>query len=52
MIHLSNSESNLAELEWTKEEEDRIRHKIDWHTVPLVTVLYMLTVRINKCKLS
>ncbi|KAH8896662.1 MFS general substrate transporter [Thozetella sp. PMI_491] len=41
-IH-SHSSSDLGELEWSKEEEDMIRHKIDWHTVPLVTVLYMLT---------
>ncbi|KAL2262577.1 hypothetical protein VTK26DRAFT_907 [Humicola hyalothermophila] len=31
-----------SELEWSAEEEAAIRHKIDWHTVPLVTVLYML----------
>ncbi|KAJ2892328.1 hypothetical protein MKZ38_009999 [Zalerion maritima] len=26
---------------WTEAEETRVRHKIDWNTVPLVTVLYM-----------
>ncbi len=31
-----------SELEWTEEEERAIRRKIDWHTVPLVTLLYML----------
>lgn len=31
-----------SELQWTEEEETAIRRKIDWHTVPLVTVLYML----------
>ncbi|KAH6621675.1 major facilitator superfamily domain-containing protein [Chaetomium sp. MPI-SDFR-AT-0129] len=31
-----------SELEWTEEEETALRRKIDWHTVPLVTVLYML----------
>jgi sugar phosphate permease len=31
-----------SELEWSEEEERRIRRKIDWHTVPLVTALYML----------
>lgn len=30
-------------MEWTDEEETIIRRKIDWHTVPLVTLLYMLT---------
>lgn len=36
------SSSDESELEWTEEEEKAIRHKIDWHTVPLVTLLYML----------
>jgi sugar phosphate permease len=31
-----------SELEWTEEEERALRRRIDWHTVPLVTVLYML----------
>ena len=30
------------ELTWTEEEETAIRRKIDIHTVPLVTLLYML----------
>lgn len=34
----------VDDLEWTQEEETRIRHKIDWHAVPLVTWLYMLCV--------
>ena len=42
---LSLSENENAEFTWTQEEETRLRHKIDWHTVPLVTLLYMLTVR-------
>ncbi|KAK1997140.1 major facilitator superfamily transporter [Colletotrichum falcatum] len=29
-------------LEWTEDEERAIRRKIDWHTVPLVTFLYLL----------
>ncbi|TDZ10334.1 putative transporter [Colletotrichum sidae] len=29
-------------LEWTEEEEKAIRRKIDWHTVPLATTLYLL----------
>jgi len=36
-------EGSEPELVWTEEEETIIRRKIDWHTVPLVTVLYMLT---------
>ncbi|EGS23383.1 uncharacterized protein CTHT_0000710 [Thermochaetoides thermophila DSM 1495] len=31
-----------SELEWTEAEETAIRHKIDWHLVPWVTLLYML----------
>lgn len=29
-------------LEWDDEEEKRIRNKLDWHIVPVVTVLYLL----------
>lgn len=31
-----------SELEWSEEEERVLRRKLDWHTVPLITVLYML----------
>ncbi|KAK3386698.1 major facilitator superfamily domain-containing protein [Podospora didyma] len=31
-----------GDLVWTEEEETAIRRRIDWHTVPLVTLLYML----------
>ncbi|EXF75652.1 major facilitator superfamily transporter [Colletotrichum fioriniae PJ7] len=30
------------QLEWTEEEEQVIKRKLDWHTVPLVTTLYLL----------
>lgn len=30
--------------DWTEEEETRLRHKMDWRTVPWVTVLYLLCV--------
>jgi hypothetical protein len=40
------SDSELEGLTWTEEEETAIRHKIDWHVVPLVTVLYMFCVSI------
>ncbi|KAK1985843.1 major facilitator superfamily transporter [Colletotrichum cereale] len=29
-------------LEWTEDEERAVRRKLDWHTVPLVTLLYLL----------
>ncbi|OHE99924.1 major facilitator superfamily transporter [Colletotrichum orchidophilum] len=29
-------------LEWTEAEEQAVKRKIDWHTVPLVTTLYLL----------
>lgn len=32
------------QLEWTEEEEQVIKRKLDWHTVPLVTTLYLLCV--------
>jgi len=34
----------LDDFDWTEAEEKAIRHKIDWHCVPLVTWLYMLCV--------
>ncbi|KAL2126140.1 hypothetical protein VTI74DRAFT_1613 [Chaetomium olivicolor] len=41
---LSDRDASMpdSELEWSEEEEAAIRRKIDWHTVPLVTLLYML----------
>lgn len=33
-----------VQLEWTEEEEQVIKRKLDWHTVPLVTTLYLLCV--------
>ncbi|KAL2019755.1 hypothetical protein VTK56DRAFT_9199 [Thermocarpiscus australiensis] len=38
----ASSDETVSDLEWTEEEETAIRRKIDWHTVPLVTLLYML----------
>jgi len=29
-------------IEWTEDEETAVRRKIDWHIVPLVTLLYMM----------
>ncbi|KAK3633178.1 hypothetical protein LTR56_015954 [Elasticomyces elasticus] len=37
-LELSDAES----LTWDIEEETRIRRKLDWHIVPLVTLLYLL----------
>ena len=34
--------------DWTDAEEAKIRHKIDWHTVPLVTLLYILCVSLHR----
>ncbi|VBB78425.1 Putative MFS transporter [Podospora comata] len=34
--------SEELEFDYTEEEEAIVRRKIDWHTVPLVTLLYML----------
>lgn len=30
------------DLTWTEEEEKKIRRKLDFHVVPLVTLLYLL----------
>lgn len=37
-----SSDVSLPDFEWTEAEERSVRLKIDWHTVPLVTLLYML----------
>ena len=31
-----------AEVTWTEEEETRVRRKLDWQVVPMVTVLYLM----------
>ena len=44
---------NIAEIEtrttssdeeptWSEEEETRVRHKLDWQVVPMVTILYLM----------
>lgn len=33
------SESNIT---WSEEEEKRVRNKLDWQIVPMVTVLYLM----------
>lgn len=39
----SESKSELGNgMQWTEEEETVLRHKMDWRTVPWVTVLYLL----------
>lgn len=40
----SESTNDVESWEWTEEEETILRHKIDWHTVPWITVLYLLCV--------
>ena len=39
---ISPKEESLSSLTWTTEEETRIRRKLDYHIVPLVTLLYLL----------
>lgn len=41
----SDDDSRPGALDWTEEEEAILRHKMDWRTVPWVTVLYLLCVR-------
>ena len=38
----STRSSDVAQGEWTPEEEKAITRKIDLHLVPLVTLLYLL----------
>jgi hypothetical protein len=32
-------DSEKLEAKWTAEEEKRVRNKLDWHIVPLMTLL-------------
>lgn len=48
-LGLGGSGSDLTagdHFDWTEAEETALRHKIDWHIVPVVTILYLLCVRI------
>jgi hypothetical protein len=27
---------------WTEEEEKKVRNKIDWHVVPMLTIMYLV----------
>ncbi|WQF87621.1 Putative major facilitator superfamily, MFS transporter superfamily [Colletotrichum destructivum] len=42
VVYQDTPTSTPAPLEWTEDEEKAIRRKLDWHTVPLVTLLYLL----------
>jgi hypothetical protein len=35
-------DSELADLTWSEDEEKKIRRKLDFRVVPLVTLLYLL----------
>lgn len=37
-----DSNNGLADLTWTDDEERKIRRKLDFRVVPLVTLLYLL----------
>lgn len=36
------SDSSREEITWTEAEEKVIRNKLDWQTVPIVTLMYLL----------
>lgn len=36
------SSGDALEPAWTEAEERAVRRKLDWHLVPLVTILYLL----------
>lgn len=44
----SKSDLDITQPDWTQAEETALRHKIDHRIVPLVTVLYLLCVRISE----
>ena len=42
--HLSDDEKNHQneQIEWTPEDEKRIRQRMDWRIVPVVLALYLM----------
>lgn len=38
----SSSDSSDTPITWTVEEETKIRRKLDWQLVPMVSILYLL----------
>ncbi|EUC58232.1 MFS general substrate transporter, putative, partial [Rhizoctonia solani AG-3 Rhs1AP] len=40
-LHSPSSESHLKPAPWSKEEENRLVSKLDWHILPVVTILYL-----------
>lgn len=36
------SDHSGDEVVWTEAEETTLRHKLDWQTVPIVTLMYLL----------
>lgn len=38
----AKNDVGAGEATWTEEEETRVRHKLDWQIVPVVTVLYLM----------
>ena len=37
-----SSDENVEQITWTEAEEKKVRNKLDWQIVPMVTVLYLL----------
>jgi hypothetical protein len=41
-VHHLEEFDNLESNTWTVEEEREVRRKIDWHVVPVLTLMYLL----------
>lgn len=37
-----SSDENVDDVTWSEAEEKKVRNKLDWQIVPMVTVLYLL----------
>jgi hypothetical protein len=42
VTYLEGSQDDKDEETWTEEEEKALRRKLDYHIVPLITILYLL----------
>lgn len=41
-VDMHKVDTGELEATWTVEEETKVRHKLDWQIVPMVTILYLM----------
>jgi hypothetical protein len=42
VTYIEGSQKSEEEVTWTEEEETALRRKLDYHIVPVITLLYLL----------